>query len=109
MRFTGVDNKLILENLYYLDRCKANIRLRCPLIPGMNLTHEHMLGLAHLANGLSSVLGIDIEPYNPLGISKCKQLGLQPDYINEKFLDKGVLKPYIELLKANTQVEVEVL
>ena len=32
--FTGVDNRLILDNLRYADACGAEFYLRCPVIPG---------------------------------------------------------------------------
>ena len=41
LKLTGVNNQLILENLDYLYKQNMNIRLRCPIIPGINDTSEH--------------------------------------------------------------------
>ena len=43
--FTGVDNRLILDNLHKLSESGANIRLRFPIIKGINLNDAHLEGL----------------------------------------------------------------
>ena len=73
---TGVDNALILENLFLLDELKRPSVLRCPLVPGVNDSPEELAGIARLANRLRHVEEIDLEPYHPLGEGKRKSLGL---------------------------------
>ena len=75
VRHTGVTNKHIFENLYLLDCMGANIVLRCPIIPNINMTEEHFDSLGQLANSLKGVTAIHLEPYHPLGISKAQKLG----------------------------------
>lgn len=64
-KFTGVDNRLILNNLNLLDRQGGSIILRCPLIPGVNDRPDHLKGIARLAEQLDHVKEIHIEPYHP--------------------------------------------
>jgi len=46
----------------------AQIILRCPIIPNVNMTDEHFDDLAKLANRLKGVTAIHLEPYHPLGL-----------------------------------------
>ena len=73
MKYTGVSNKVIFDNLYLLDRLGANIILRCPIIPDINMNFEHIDNLVALASNHKNVTAIHLEPYHPLGISKAQQ------------------------------------
>ena len=77
-KFTGVDNRLILENLSLLDGLKKEIILRCPIIPGCNDREEHLIGIAYVANRFDSIKHIELEPYHALGEGKYRSLGLEP-------------------------------
>lgn len=68
--YTGVDNRLILENLRTLGKAGKPIILRCPIIPGYNDREEHYKGIAAMANELATVKEINIEPYHSLGDGK---------------------------------------
>lgn len=73
--FTGVDNRLILENLELLSRHGKNMVLRCPIIPGYNDREAHLKAIASIANRYPSILRIEVEPYHPLGQSKSESIG----------------------------------
>lgn len=77
--WTGEDNRLILENLHLLHDSGADIILRCPVIPGVNDTPEHFLGIARLAENLPRIRQVDLLPYHALGNNKRSQLGLPGD------------------------------
>ena len=79
-RFTGQDNRTILDNLEFLSASGAMIFLRCPLIPGLNDTPSELAQIGAFADRLSGVAEIDVEPYHPLGVSKAERLGLKPAY-----------------------------
>lgn len=74
-KYTGVDNRQIVDNLLRLDSIGAKSILRCPIIPGLNDRPDHLAGIASLANRLRNIIEIDIEPYHPLGAAKCLRLG----------------------------------
>lgn len=83
LRLTGRDNRLILSNLEFLSGAGAEIVLRCPLVPGLNDTPGELARIGELAERLSGVTGIDVEPYHPLGVSKAERLGQSPAYSAE--------------------------
>jgi len=85
-KYTGVSNDLIVENLARLCDIGARVILRCPLIPDINLTEDHLDGIAALANRFSCIEQIDLEPYHPMGIGKTNALGKTASYTNEEFL-----------------------
>lgn len=77
-QFTGVDNHLIADNLRYLDRAGHPIRLRCPIVPGMNNRDEHFQGIARLSQELQHLDGVELLAYHRLGEGKIERFGLDP-------------------------------
>lgn len=106
---TGVSNKQILKNLFYLDNIGAKIVLRCPIIPGINMNNKHFEELAVIVNRLKNVEAIHIEPYHPLGISKSEQLGKNQTYKNRDFLQKEKLSEFVDKLKHSVNISVKIL
>ncbi len=72
---TAVDNDLILRNLESLYSLGAKIILRCPLIPGINDSDEHLAGIAALDKQYPNLVGIDIMAYHNMGNDKAIRLG----------------------------------
>ena len=72
----GVSNRLILENIEYLYGCGAQIILRCPLIPGVNDSEEHLRGIAQMHKKYPDLAGIEVMPYHKMGVSKASRVGL---------------------------------
>lgn len=80
-KWCGVSQKPILENLARLENLGAAVILRCPILPDVNGTEEHLQGIAQTAlHHPKSVKAIHIEPYHRLGISKAAQLGMKTEY-----------------------------
>ena len=75
--FTGVSNDRILANLRRLHASGAAMRLRCPIIPGLNDRDDHFAGIAALAKELKNCEGVELMPYHRLGESKLDRLGLR--------------------------------
>lgn len=109
IQYTGVSNKVILNNLYLLDRLGAKIILRCPIIPDINMTPQHWEGIANLAKTLSNVICVHLEPYHPLGLSKALQLDKNQAYLNDRFLEPSSLEPFANVLREKTKKEVVIL
>ena len=65
---TGRSNKIILENLCYIDSCGKDIEIRIPLIPNYNDGEIDMIGefLSHL----SHIKAVRILPYHSYCASK---------------------------------------
>ena len=73
--YTGVDNRLIFENLARLGEIHNNITIRYPLIPGYNDGREEITGLATLLKRIDNVSRIELAPYHRFGESKYAALG----------------------------------
>ena len=76
IEYTGVSNRLILENLAEADRLGAKTRLRCILVNGVNTDKKHYESVAGLYASLNSCDGADVLPYHAYGGSKYELLGL---------------------------------
>lgn len=74
IRCTGVSNKLILDNLRYLDERGAQLEIRIPLIPGWNGDEIH--GICGLLGPLKHLKKVRVLPYNNLAGSKYVALGM---------------------------------
>ena len=105
--YTGVSNERILKNLYRLNAAQANIILRCPIIPGFNDRKEHFTAIARLAEELSSVQGVDIEPYHPLGKAKSEKLGKKYALEHLSFPPEETVREWISYIVANTAKPVQ--
>ena len=73
-KYTGVDNKLILENLKFIIESKVPVRIRYPLIPGYNDDKKNIMEMIKFLDDLKNSPIIDILPYHRLGISKYRKL-----------------------------------
>lgn len=74
-RLTGAPFGPIRENLEFLSSANANIRIRIPLVPGVNDTPEHMRNAASLSR-LGGVQALCIVPYHELGRPKFGRMGI---------------------------------
>lgn len=106
LRLTGVDNRLILDNLWKLDRAGARTILRCPLIAGGNDDHQHLANIAELAGQLAGVIEITIHPYHPLGRNKYEQLSIDADPPDHRFTAHSELDRWLETIQAGTRIRV---
>ena len=102
-KYTGVSNKLIIENLKWLSNRKRNIIIRFPVVPGYNDSKKNIDLMRFLLENLyPDVKHIDLLPYHKMAGSKAKRLGLkqqvdeieEPDaqklgYIRKKFEEIG--------------------
>jgi glycyl-radical enzyme activating protein len=77
-RLTGASNRAILSNLDFLLTSGAKVVLRCPLIPGINDTDEHLHGIAAITRRYPQMAGVEVVPYRQDGNSKASQMGLHP-------------------------------
>ena len=69
-QFTGVSNAPILRNLQALSQRGHAIRLRVPVIPGINAEDESVRQIGAFAAALPHLNGVDLLPYHRIGIDK---------------------------------------
>lgn len=72
-KLTGVDGTEILENMKNLISMGRKVVLRCPIIPGYNLSQEHLRAIAEISQ--EGVAYVEIIPYHDMGIGKAKKIG----------------------------------
>lgn len=98
-QYTGVANDLILHNLQTLSDSGQSIRVRMPLIPGINDDEKNIVATGNFVAGCKSVQGIDVLPYHPSATAKYKKLGLEYKGRNFTAPSREQLKRTVELLK----------
>ncbi|HNW59360.1 MAG TPA: glycyl-radical enzyme activating protein [bacterium] len=74
-RWTGVSNRLILDNLLRLDAAGAAISLRLPVLPGINDDPGEIEKLAAWIGGLQHVRRLHLLPFHQTGSGKYGRLG----------------------------------
>lgn len=85
-KYTGRDNKLIIENIQGLSKKHGNIILRIPIIPGVNDSNEDIDGFAEIIKTFDAgVKAIELLKYNNLAEAKYAVSG--KDYV--KFADSS--------------------
>ena len=73
---TGVTNTLILNNLEMLLERGGRVRLRCPLVPGINDSDEDLRRLSDLyCRWADRLEGIEVMPYHSMGEAKGARVG----------------------------------
>ena len=77
-RYTGVDNALILDNLRRLGAENARIRLRVPVVPGVNTAPAEMARIVAIAREAAPASPVHLLPYHRLGQHKHVQLNAHP-------------------------------
>lgn len=81
---TGVDGDLIGRNLRALYAAGTKIRLRCPMVPGLNDSAEHLKAIAELSAAMPNLDGIDIMPYHSFGRDKATRVGMSQADLPER-------------------------
>ena len=74
IKFTGVSNKLILENLKQLSQNGQKTVVRFPLIPGVNDDEKDILELGAFVSSLKNMKELSILLYHRAGAEKIKRL-----------------------------------
>ncbi len=105
-QFTGISNRIVLENVNALSKAGAPIILRCPIIPGLNDRTAHFKAVAELANSLPTVAEINILPYHPLGTSKSQRLGKAVPLEDIAMPPEVMAREWMETVQQHTHVTV---
>jgi pyruvate formate lyase activating enzyme len=71
---TGVSNRRILDNLRKLTEAKRPVRVRIPIIPGINDDDENLSQTGEFITSLAVVPEVQILPYHETGMEKYRLL-----------------------------------
>lgn len=76
-KYTGKDNRLILQNLTYLCEASKEFIIRIPLIPDVNDTPDNMKRIAELVKDAKSLIRVELLRYHKTAGAKYKMIGLE--------------------------------
>ncbi len=100
IKYNGVSNRIIKDNLKTLNTMDVNLVVRLPLIGGINDTDQNIGETARFLDKLDRINRVELLPYHQGGNHKSSRLGREtserfgaptPDRIKEI---EGILKEY---------------
>lgn len=74
-KYTGVGNERILRNIRLLADSRCELRIRLPLIPGVNDSRDNIAATIQFIKQLQNVSSVDVLPYHQAAKAKYKKLG----------------------------------
>ena len=95
---TGVDNKIILQNLSMALKRNKEILIRIPIVPGYNDSPKDANRFAQLLNSLK-ITKAQLLPFHQFGEGKYEKLGLKYKYAGYKTLYPDDLEYYKQKMK----------
>lgn len=105
--YTGVDNALILENLAALCHAGHRLRVRIPLVAGINDDEANIRATGEFLATLPGIEGIDILLYHSIGKSKYQKLEREYPGANLTAPDQKHIHTLIEIIR-NTGHDVRI-
>lgn len=105
-KYTGVSQRLIMDNLQAIDESGAKIILRCPIIPICNARDDHFAAIAALANKLGNIIEVNLMPYHPMGASKAARIGRDYPLEDMSFPAEAQITEWVERVGEQTDVVV---
>ena len=91
---TGVRNEMILENMEELIMKRKHVKVRMPMLKGINDSEAEIRGVIEFLKPFKEVKnfeGIDLLPYHKLGVNKYVQLGMDYPIEGDPSLDDADL------------------
>jgi len=104
--YTGVDNRLILQNLSEVDKAGAQIILRCPIIPKVNDNVDHFKKIGAITESLLNVIQINVIPYHSLGVIKRMNIGCEISQLKAETPNNDVIQGWCKRISEFTDVPV---
>ncbi len=79
--YTGISNRLIIENVKVLALKHHHIIIRVPVIPGINDDEHHVVQLAKFVSSLRTVNEIDLLPYHQNCMDKYERFQMKSEFM----------------------------
>jgi pyruvate formate lyase activating enzyme len=89
---TGVSNKLILNNLRAVSNRIIPVYVRIPVIPGLNDSEENIRATCEFAQGLPSLVEMDLLPLHHLGKARYASLNRPYPIDDLHLVPEGVMQ-----------------
>ncbi len=107
-KYTGMSNKLILENAHRIARSESKLAISIPIIPRINDDEANLEETGRFLASLKSVEYVSLLPYHKMGIDKYKNLG-KPYRLNRTQTPSNqelqTIKKRLEAFGVNVRVE----
>ncbi|WP_367988822.1 glycyl-radical enzyme activating protein [Vibrio sp. NTOU-M3] len=104
-QLTGLSQHFVLQNLAVLNDIGAKIILRCPIIPGYNLSDAHLEAIAQLSHSMPNIQKVELLPYHNFGKGKAEAIG--EDYaVNAKVPDEEHINEWLERVRSYGVIDV---
>lgn len=97
-RGTGVDNRLILENIIRITHLTETV-IRVPVIPGINADTEHISAIVNFVQYLNNVTKIHLLAYHTYGQNKYALLGREYPMGDTPNMKPEELEPYKKIVE----------
>lgn len=104
---TGLSQSFVNQNLDLLNEIGAQVILRCPLIPGYNLSEGHLEAIAELSNAMPNIQKVEILPYHNFGKSKATDIGREYT-VEAEMPDETSTAKWLESIQSHGVINVSV-
>lgn len=102
---TGMTRRLVDTNLRALNEINASVILRCPMIPGYNVSDAHFAAIAMLAQTMDNIQKVEVLPYHNFGKGKASEIG--KDYmVDADMPDDEVIESWLNRVRHYGEIEV---
>jgi len=98
--FTGVSNRLILDNARFISEKKVPLYIRIPVIPGYNDSEDNIRAVCEFAGSLPSLVEVSLLPLHHLGKARYYSLGRDYPVADIPLIEDGVLQDMKELVES---------
>jgi glycyl-radical enzyme activating protein len=99
LKYTGVSNRRILDNLDILCKKGKEVILRCPIIPKVNNTIEHFRAITELSRKYDAIKEVELMPFHDYGFHKYELIGMKRPAINSSTIPEKTRKMWVEEMK----------
>jgi len=100
-RYTGISNKVVLDNIKAIDMLGKPIIVRTPLIPGVTDTKENISAIAGYIKDMKHLQRYELLNFNPLGEGKYRSLDKENKFEQARPLSKDTLEEIIGYLEGS--------
>ncbi len=97
--YTGISNKVVLENIKKLDGLNKPVIVRTPLIPGVTATKENIGAIAAYIKDMKNLQRYELLNFNPLGEGKYRSLDKENAFEKARPLSEDALSDIVACLE----------
>jgi pyruvate formate lyase activating enzyme len=102
---TGLSRRIVDQNMALLHQLGSAVVLRCPLIPGYNLNHEHFQAIGDMVERFDNIMHVEILPYHNFGARKAREIG-EIYTVDSEMPDDAQVEQWIEAISRGGKINV---